>query len=708
MGFHRRGFAAVRSLTVLSLAAGALCAVGVTGVAYADSAVFVVNTAGNADDSVIDGSCDTDPAPGLQCTLRAALQEANANPGTDTIQFALPAPYTITLTADGLPAITDPVLIDGTSLPGYDPSAGTIVRIDGSADTTQYSADFDLAAGASGTTISGLEIENAASYGVHATDVDDLTVSDNVISGNGTAGPADQVRVDGGDSDTFSGNIIGLAADGSTPITGGYIGLQLQETTNAVVDGNTISNNSQVGLETYGADGLTVSNNKIGTDASGTLARANQTGAVIWHSSNVTLGTPTAGNVIAANTQFGVEADASQDSSIQDNTIADNGAAGAFISPDSEGIQIRGNSIHDNAELGIDLNGDGVTPNDPGDTDTGGNGLQNFPVLTDSSSDQSGTQVSGTLDSQADQQYAIDFYANGSCDGSGYGEGQSYLGSTTVTTNDSGSADFDASVPGPAPAGSVITATATAMATGDTSEFSQCVTDQGGWSPTVSITGVRPVTEPDAGSVTQTFTVQLSAPSSLPVSVHIETVAGSATENVDYVGAASELTFEPGQTTKSFDVAVLGDTVDEFSEKYSARLDSPTNATIGTGSRTATIIDNDPPPSVSIDDVTAPEGNRGITAFRFTVSLSTASQRHVRVGVTLTDGTATAPSDFVARRPVVLYFRSGQTSAQYVVQVKGDRVSEPDETFSVDLDPGTTRNATIADGTGVGTIQNDD
>ena len=60
-------------------------------------------------------------------------------------------------------------------------------------------------------------------------------------------------------------------------------------------------------------------------------------------------------------------------------------AAGVSVTSGSNGIDtvaILGNSIYGNGGLGIDLGGNGVNLNDPGDTDSGPNNVQNFPVIT--------------------------------------------------------------------------------------------------------------------------------------------------------------------------------------------------------------------------------------------------------------------------------------------------------------------------------------
>src|SRR5262249_13214521 len=134
-------------------------------------------------------------------------------------------------------------------------------------------------------------------------------------------------------------------------------------------------------------------------------------------------------------------------------------ATGAFSEPPGPpmGNIIRGNSIHDNHGLGIDLSGgsedaSGVTTNDPLDTDSGPNGLQNSPVLTNAYSGAS-SAVIGSLHSTPNTTFFLDFYANATADPAGHGEGQRWLGSTAVCTDASGNATLGvagllASVPG--------------------------------------------------------------------------------------------------------------------------------------------------------------------------------------------------------------------------------------------------------------------
>jgi hypothetical protein len=112
-----------------------------------------------------------------------------------------------------------------------------------------------------------------------------------------------------------------------------------------------------------------------------------------------------------------------------------------------------------------------------------------------------------------------------------------------------------------------------------------------------------------------------------------------------------------------------------------------------------------PPPQVSINNVSVKEGNSGTSNATFTVNLSAASAVLVTVDYVTIDGTATAGSDYLATSGT-LTFAPGQTSKTITVQVLGDRIAEPNETFGVSL--GNAKGATIAGGPGIGTILDDE
>lgn len=111
-------------------------------------------------------------------------------------------------------------------------------------------------------------------------------------------------------------------------------------------------------------------------------------------------------------------------------------------------------------------------------------------------------------------------------------------------------------------------------------------------------------------------------------------------------------------------------------------------------------------PALSISDTAAAEGNSGATPFLFTLSLSApAGAGGVSIDYATADGTATAGSDYVAKTANVV-IPAGSSSVTIGVDVNGDTVTEPNETFFVNLTAAT--GANIGDGQGVGTINNDD
>ncbi|WP_143218430.1 Ig-like domain-containing protein, partial [Acidovorax sp. T1m] len=110
--------------------------------------------------------------------------------------------------------------------------------------------------------------------------------------------------------------------------------------------------------------------------------------------------------------------------------------------------------------------------------------------------------------------------------------------------------------------------------------------------PSLSVANVSQV-EGISGSSNQTFTVTLSAASAQAVSVGYATSNGTATAGSDYTASSGTLTFAPGETTKTFTVAVAGDTTAESDEAFTVTLSGPSNATLGTASATGTIQDDD-------------------------------------------------------------------------------------------------------------------
>jgi hypothetical protein len=225
--------------------------------------------------------------------------------------------------------------------------------------------------------------------------------------------------------------------------------------------------------------------------------------------------------------------------------------------------------------------------------------------------------------------------------------------------------------------------------------------------PSITLTpGTANVAEGNSGSTTQVFTVTLSQASAKTVTVDFATANGTANAGSDYTANSGTLTFSPGTTQQLITVLVTGDTIDEDNETFTVNLSAPSNATLSSQvSSTATITDDDAAPTLSISDVSQQEGNSGTTNFVVTVSLSGATSRIVTVNFATAAGTATAGTDFTATSGT-LTFAPGTTQQLITVSVAGDTTNEANENFVVNLS--SPSNATIADGQGAGTIQNDD
>jgi len=163
------------------------------------------------------------------------------------------------------------------------------------------------------------------------------------------------------------------------------------------------------------------------------------------------------------------------------------------------------------------------------------------------------------------------------------------------------------------------------------------------------------------------------------------------------------VSFAPGETSKAIAVSVNGDVINEPDEIFIVNLSNPVNAALGDAQGIGTILNDDPVPSISINDVTVREpDHRGATAPAvFTVRLSNPSQQIVLVQFATADGTATEGSDYVATTGT-LRFAPGETTQSITVNVIGNPRREPTETFFVNLSAAT--NATIADGQGAGSI----
>ena len=215
--------------------------------------------------------------------------------------------------------------------------------------------------------------------------------------------------------------------------------------------------------------------------------------------------------------------------------------------------------------------------------------------------------------------------------------------------------------------------------------------------PFLSIVGIS-LDEGNAGTKDATVTVNLSGAFDKPISVDYATADGTATAGSDYTKKTGSLTFNPGETSKTINVTVLGDSLAETHETLRVLLKNPTNAALDIKASTATITinDDDKPaaqPVLSIANVKAQEGNEGSTDATITVKLSVPATQEISVNYNTTDGTATVNSDYTAASGT-LTFAVGETSKTFVVPVLGDTVAEANETVQLQL--ATPSNATLS------------
>ncbi len=222
------------------------------------------------------------------------------------------------------------------------------------------------------------------------------------------------------------------------------------------------------------------------------------------------------------------------------------------------------------------------------------------------------------------------------------------------------------------------------------------------------------VEEGDGGQTVALFTVRLSEPSASPVTVQFDTCDGTeyTTSNGaatladgDYGPVSGLVEFLPGETEKTVQILVNGDTDIEPNEDFFARLGSAAGAIIADPHGVCTILNDDT--SISIEDVEPLEGDTGVTLFEFVVSLVAPLGVPLTVDYATANGTATeADLDYVPTSGTLI-FDPGEIEKTISVEVLSDTQIEPDEWFYVDLsnpDP----NEPVTKSRSVGTILNDD
>lgn len=420
-------------------------------------------------------------------SLRQAILNVNAASGTSTINFNISGGgvRSIKPTAT-LPTITNPVIIDGTTQPGY--AGNPLIELDGSVlGSGSHTNGLTLSGGSStvrglivnrwdryglwlqmngGNTIAGnwFGIDSigtvTATIGETAVFVDNIanntvggttTADRNVISGSGNWG----VGISGtiATNNRIVGNYIGTDPAGMIALGNTDAGVVVDASPNNSIIDNLISGNQGDGIDLNGLGGTLVTNNRIGVDATGTSTLANLGhGIAISSSNNLIGGTGTGmGNLIAYNGHEGIDVFSGTGNVMRRNLI--------YGQPNY---------------LDVDLGNDWVDKNSWCELGNANN-KQNFPTIISASSGGGFLFVQGSLTCKPNNTYALDFFAHPTCGTGGVGGGRVFVGSTNVTTNGTGTATFSSTFAVNVPAGYITTATATSPAN-DTSEFSVCQT----------------------------------------------------------------------------------------------------------------------------------------------------------------------------------------------------------------------------------------
>lgn len=793
-------------------------------------------------------------------SLAQAVASANATVGAQSIEFDISGACPRVITLSSTLNITDELNIKGATQPGtllntldfggYNgapcivlrPGSGVSDAInfnspDASDDFEIYNVGFSGFPGAGVTLRSGLGHRLAGlQFGgsVGAFPFDNVNFAIRVLD--------DASGTEIGGTDTRSVNLIGNA----------NIAIQLNGSGSNLVQGNAI-----------GSRGLDDLGNLLGISVASPLNIIDNNRIALSAGSNVLIsGTGAKLNVLSNNSiisagSHGVNIGngANQNRIGPDNGIIGNGGDGVFVASGARN-QIRENRFGSNGDLGIDLGTDGVTPND--DDPIGGlvtglaNRLQNFPELSTVRRASLFGQIYASLEGSlrtTQGSYAVDVFRVPSCDASGFGEGNSLIGSTAVEVDCGLAANAQCTEPlsillpeSDFSDTDAISLTATG-AGGNTSEFSRCyqqnpdfsitvsnntnsvtagstttysiVARNAGFTPTgservrdtfpsacssvswtcvgtnggscapsgsgnindgtvnlpigarvqytatcqISATatgdlvntatissartdltpsnntdtdtdpiiatelsiGLASVVEGTGGSTDLLFTVTATPTPQTPVEVNYASSNGTASAGSDYTQVSGTLSFASGTASRVIRVPVVTDNVVEANETLTMTLSAPSNAAIDVAAATGTLR-NDDSAILSINNVSALEGNSGNSPLSFSVSLSNPVQGIVSARLDTADGNSLTPSrnatvadnDYLAVVDGILSLSSGTTLRPTNVQIVGDSTPEGSEGFHLILSALSVPfnipagAVTLGDSTGTATIRNDD
>lgn len=410
----------------------------------------------------------TNTNPSGTGSLAKAIADANLTTDPDLIEFDIDSATAFLPIAGPLPAITQPLTIDGYTQFGT--TKNTAVN-----DTNNAFVRIEIDAAAVGVGAAAISIDAGP------TTIRGLAVKNIPVKAIG-------IDIESAETSRVEGCFIGTNASGTVDASNGT-GIVIRTSASiggsGVDDRNLISGNDAAGIQLRGS-GMSMLNNFLGVDRNGNPALGNGVGVLVSSST--------------------VLSSIGGSSSATRNLVTASESAGFRIGSGALGVMAFGvNRIFGNGGLGIDLGADGVTLNDEGDEDTGPNGRQNFPELTFAVVTPGNLSLEGSLESQPGS-YRVMIFKNAEADPTGFGEGEVFLGTFEVEIPEGETrVDFDAAIQLGIVGqneGFKVSATAENLATGATSEFSRTIDALAGGGRLV----VSNTNDSGAGSLRQAIT----------------------------------------------------------------------------------------------------------------------------------------------------------------------------------------------------------
>ena len=437
-------------------------------------------------------------------------------------------------------------------------ATATDVSVIGNLIGTDSTGEADL-----GNAEAGVDIENASGVIVEGNGQGSQVISGNQIG----------IKINGATSsqNLVEGNFIGIDGSGVADRGNANEGVLIEGASDNTVGGTTAAARNVISANYWGIDvdgpaamGNIVEGNYIGTDATGILPLGNEVYGIIFSTN--------ASNNMIGGTGGG-----------QANIIAFNVAVGVIVQS-GIGDSILSNSVYSNGQQGVALVG-------------AANHAQSAPTLSGATGGGTGSNIQGSLVSVANTSFLIQFFTSQVADPSGFGQGQTFLGSTTVITNVGGTASIDFNLASGLALGAWVTLVATNESTGDTSAFSNAISAQ---PATVAFSTATYTVASTAGM--EMIDVVRTGNLNVTVSVSYATSNGSAVAGQDYTSVAGTLTFPPNVSDKTISVPILDNT--NRSASYST-----VNLTLGQTVGGATLG------AISSAVLTITNNNQGVSTF---------------------------------------------------------------------------------------------